>query len=571
MTIAQTYIKSYLNHIARAFALPQGDGFAFELLSQSVILGLPFNEVYEQSLIKNSDNPLAPPEDGGIDGVYFEQLHNQENGYDYIMHVFQCKYSHRNPESINLSTNDLENFKTIVTNVFQNDRTKPNSKHLQPKIAQYKNLVNELNIIKIKQYFVFCGDKNQSNNNKPLSLLYHQANYNDISFEIWDINDLFNKIIELRGVFEQTTQIQFTFLPTNSNISPNDPQALITYTINNVRSVQFRIAARQLYELMQEADRTQGNIQYLFSKNIRSFLGSNTYTNQQIFETLNDNNINSYFYFLNNGITIITERMVISPLQNNQYLIKTTNPIIVNGLQTSYSIYKTLKEQHNRLENVYITIKLYETNDQDLVERITKSTNTQNNIYSIDSLSNKEFSQWAKVIFQNKGYNYMTKRGEMFTTPPQTRHIRQEIALEKWYFVFTLYDTDKYSYLRFVEKATTETQSEYHFLFNGAPESPLYRQMFFAYTLDAIFRQWLGQHPQWLHIYQRKNQMKTLLQHTTWNLQQHFNTAALNNNMLLQQIEQQHNNIHQRRNRPLTDPQLQQLRQQHIDITHLNP
>lgn len=113
----------------------------------------------------------------------------------------------------------------------------------------------------------------------------------------------------------------------------------------------------------------------LFEANVRDFQGRNS-VNRQIENTLSENHDDD-FWWLNNGITILATQAII-----RGKAMQIENPEIVNGLQTSYSIYQYFrpiqinKANDNRslLVRVVVPTKVYSR------ERIIKATNSQTKI-----------------------------------------------------------------------------------------------------------------------------------------------------------------------------------------------
>ena len=83
MSNKDLFISGYLDRISSNFVQTEDTvknrNLAFEIFSISVILNKPFQEVFDNIVIKGS-------KDGGIDGIWF-----QDQGEYFDMHVFQCK------------------------------------------------------------------------------------------------------------------------------------------------------------------------------------------------------------------------------------------------------------------------------------------------------------------------------------------------------------------------------------------------------------------------------------------------------------------------------------------------
>jgi len=146
------------------------------------------------------------------------------------------------------------------------------------------------------------------------------------------------------------------------------------------------------------------------------------------------------------------------------------------------------------LDDIYITIRLYETDDPELVDLITDATNTQSAIGFRDKISNKPFNIFAKELFKNKGIGYITKRGEVFinSTDELQKTIHSTSILPLWYSSFyeapTLALTAPKIMYKEVFQATSKPKHALHAILNGAVDSPLYSQMFLVYSIVEIFK-----------------------------------------------------------------------------------
>lgn len=471
----QLFINGYLERISEQFQVDQDQ--AFEIFAIAAITERPFQEVYDDILIGGS-------RDGGIDGACFVE----QGGY-YTLMVFQCK------KSKGLKQNEIEKFRHDVDDLFIYGIVKPNTELIQPKISEYQQLSKDGFIIDIKYYFVYAGsnrDPSYAANNQNFRA-YHKPD----EYEIWDIDAIYEKISQLIKAQSKRKDIRFIFNPQISNIITADRQGqgLYTYSVGNVRAANFRIEANELCQLVEQELATNNTYEFLFSDNIRSFLGFKFRPNQRMKETLNDQNSAIYFPFLNNGITIVCERMEIpSTLQSGRYILPAHNPIIVNGLQTTRVLYEFFKENQRKgissLENIFVNVRLYETNDLEIVEKITDATNTQTPISYKDKVSNKDFNLYTKEIFANKKIAYITKRGEVFSNQLSKQlnsTIESDTLLRFWYATFYEQpETAKnsvYEVMEVVFDATNNHVHPLHRLFNGEKDSPIYQQLIYAYTI----------------------------------------------------------------------------------------
>nr|WP_235918145.1 AIPR family protein [Paenibacillus lutrae] len=137
---------------------------------------------------------------------------------------------------------------------------------------------------------------------------------------------------------------------------------------------------------------------YIFDLNVRDYQGA-VEVNKDIEKSLqNDHQIN--FWALNNGVTILADKG--SAIAKDLTL---ENVQIVNGLQSSTSIYNYLKEYGLESENRSILVKIIIKDDPEVIDKVIKASNFQTPI-AISSLK-------ATDIFQRELEEYF-KKNDLF-------------------------------------------------------------------------------------------------------------------------------------------------------------
>ena len=117
---------------------------------------------------------------------------------------------------------------------------------------------------------------------------------------------------------------------------------------------------------------------YLFDSNVRDYTGLNR-VNEDILETLKNHN-SSDFWLLNNGITMLVNQQI--PMGE---VVSLSNIQIVNGLQTTFTIYDYFSSGGSDPNNRCILIKIIKSEDASVRDSIIKATNNQTEI-AISSL-----------------------------------------------------------------------------------------------------------------------------------------------------------------------------------------
>lgn len=124
--------------------------------------------------------------------------------------------------------------------------------------------------------------------------------------------------------------------------------------------------------LLTDAD---GSIrQSVFEENVRSFLGEDNDVNSGITATLQDDNKKKLFSVLNNGLTIVSSELALTP---NTKEINLVNYQIINGCQTSSTLFSNFEFLD---DSVNVVVKFIESPDNEASGDIISATNSQTDI-----------------------------------------------------------------------------------------------------------------------------------------------------------------------------------------------
>ena len=137
---------------------------------------------------------------------------------------------------------------------------------------------------------------------------------------------------------------------------------------------------------------------YVFESNIRHFQGAIVDVNKKIAKTIVDDSQND-FWWLNNGITIIAE----NPNQAGK-LLAVDNVQIVNGLQSSYTIFNNHDDTQDDERSVLVKVII--NKDKETIDKIIESTNSQNAVSSTALRATESNQRKIEIFFMNEGYFY---------------------------------------------------------------------------------------------------------------------------------------------------------------------
>jgi hypothetical protein len=246
------------------------------------------------------------------------------------------------------------------------------------------------------------------NNNPPIkikALLRATLYYLDEISELY-YGQSFKENISFKYTLETTTRgTSLRILPTEYDL-PDMSQAYYILTPVSQLHLMYKEAKERKYPL--------------FETNIREYLGKSS-INKGIITTLKDKKDRSNFFYYNNGVTIICEK-INTPDKRSITMIK---PQIVNGCQTVSSIYEVLsdytdQEVEKEFEQVFVMTKilLFDSKTEALkptfYRDIVKYTNRQN------AISDRAFG--AKNDVFEKLQEQLTERGFIILVKPSDKN-----------------------------------------------------------------------------------------------------------------------------------------------------
>ena len=163
-----------------------------------------------------------------------------------------------------------------------------------------------------------------------------------------------------------------------------------------------------LFKFLKSYQNQSGNLDQLYEKNVRQFLGNRRKINKGIAKTLRESP--EKFGLYNNGITIVVSGYSRTP---NDKTTTINDPYIVNGCQTTRTIWEVLDSKLNsggtgtsaameswkeRVNRGGVVAKIVKSDDIEL-PNITRFTNSQNSVREQDFIAlNSGFQKWASDL-----------------------------------------------------------------------------------------------------------------------------------------------------------------------------
>ncbi len=172
-----------------------------------------------------------------------------------------------------------------------------------------------------------------------------------------------------------------------------------------------------------------GNLKkHIFESNVRDHQG-NVLVNQEIRKTLEENNENEDFWWLNNGITILSSN--ISPKGGKSLIIEC--PEIVNGLQTSREIYSYYSKHTQTNEQRSVLVRIIMAQNDAIRDKIIKATNSQTNIPKASLRStdriHRNIEDYLKIkgLFYDRRKNFYKNQGKPRTKIVSVQQMAQAL------------------------------------------------------------------------------------------------------------------------------------------------
>jgi hypothetical protein len=215
----------------------------------------------------------------------------------------------------------------------------------------------------------------------------------------------------------------------------------------------------------------------LLEQNVRTFLQARGNVNQGIRSTILSEP--GMFFAYNNGITATAQNVEVRPTDAGLAVTKVVDLQIVNGGQTTASLFHTKRRDRADLSQIFVQMKLSVIDSQQsetLVPRISEYANTQNRVNAADFFSNHPFH------VRMEGFS------RRIWAPAQKGSQRET----RWF-----YERARGQYADAQSKLTPAEQRRFK------AEHP--KQQMFTKTDLAKFENVWDDHPRWVNLGSQKN------------------------------------------------------------------
>lgn len=371
--------------------------------------------------------------DGGIDIAYLNQSENLDEASEEgdVWYLVQSKYGKAFSGSRTLLAEAQKIINTLDT---KEKKLSSLAQDLLEKLLNFRAQASERD----KLILVFATEQPLTDTEIEVLEDIKVIGQNRLG-RIFDVESVSIATIHQRNIDSQVTQIK---IPLKANDARGD------------KLIVGSLKLRELYAFMKAYRNQKGDLDQLYEKNVRRFLGKQRKVNKAIKKTIEDEPENFGLY--NNGVTIVVEDFE-RVGRGSASGFNLVEPYIVNGCQTSKTIWnvlqnklesggtgssKELMEWKEKLESGVVIVKIVKVGSegQELLTRITKYTNSQNAVTEKDFMAlTSNFRDWQRQI-ANKYYLFLEiQRGGWDSQKAYQRQNPSEYQFKEWANAFALF------------------------------------------------------------------------------------------------------------------------------------
>ncbi|MBD2664182.1 hypothetical protein B6N60_01286 [Richelia sinica FACHB-800] len=342
--------------------------------------------------------------DFGVDAMHISEEHDGE----FTVSLFQAKYKNDLQGNANFPENGINALINAIRFLFDpGAKLEHINQRLLTKVEEARSLIRDGYIPQVRALACNNGLKWNTSSQEAIN----RTEFGDqVTWEHVNHERLI-KILQASRPVKDTLQLSGKAVVEDMNFS---------------RVLVGRISVAEIAALIERHG------ERLLERNIRRYLGlQGNRVNEGIRDTLNSDERNN-FYFYNNGITLTCDKFSYNALQNSDHPVQVENLQIINGGQTCMTIFKTLQDSELLQQNhqAYLLLRLYQlpSDNDDLVQKITYATNSQNPVDLKDLRANDHLQQRLEMDIKQLGFNYRRKRSD--TSARSTTDITSGVAAE---------------------------------------------------------------------------------------------------------------------------------------------
>ncbi|MDD2412973.1 MAG: AIPR family protein [Bacteroidales bacterium] len=422
-------LKSKLKTFAEKFTIDTNvvnEKDWFEMFSNYIVVSSLINEDLDDP------NSISTGKSKGIDGISIivnnriikdesdlEKIGEREKLIVRLCFIQATTLSSFSLQKFQSFTDEVINFLNGINNI------EPFSDVLKKLFDEEGRFFEQISETPSIDLFFCSGKTNHQLQNSELETEKRKIlSRNDFQFQ-FNLNDIhILQTDELKAYYEKIDKFLEILLEFNSEITLNEKPDI---------PVSF-VSVLSFAELKKIIVTDEGNgflREKLFVENVRSKIENST-VNNEILKTLNDDTKRPYFLYMNNGITILCERIKRHELSRNKFYIK--HPRIINGCQTSHILYDYYIANPEEADKVEVIAKIISTTNPDLKKDIIYATNNQNAIdKDLETLN--VFHTKLEEYFIGRdsfGIYFERLRGQYSEVSPQYKVLTKELIAKSY-------------------------------------------------------------------------------------------------------------------------------------------
>ena len=390
----QNYIEELKSDVS-SMVYSEGEGSSFEDKFTEYCI-----EVFESIGKSEGARVLSyvhPNSQGGIDwkinGYCLKDLFKDENKKEYFETLDLFITNYRIDSYVHNITKDDYTKSLNQIKRFINSALKRHIDYIDPSHVELNELIKIIgkqgkDFDRINVYFLINGFSNHDKEKIEVADI-------DVFIHTWDISRLF-KINESNSIHEPI-EIEFEkFTEKGKGL-----QCLKVPSINEMYDCYLAILPGEILSKLYKEFSNE-----LLESNVRAFLGQAGKFNKGIRDTIRGEK--SYMFLpYNNGITATAENVETKLIDNQSVITKINDFQIVNGGQTTASLYHTQKKfKDTDLSKIFVQMKLVVIRDKEQknkeVPNISRFANSQNKVSELDLSSNNPFFVQIETLSRKK-------------------------------------------------------------------------------------------------------------------------------------------------------------------------
>jgi hypothetical protein len=361
---------------------------AFSWVALETILNLNVDEI--------DDALVDEAMDGGIDAIHISEMH---------VHVFTFNYATTfENTSRSFPQNKLDSLIVTAQKIYSKQLT---AQDVNPALWEKVREIWSLFTKGIPTlHFYICSNKEKPNRTSIRRFEESLKPFHFVDFRYFDLEDIVSIILKRRY---PAVNGNVNFIGREYYTKANGP----------LKATVASITATDLIQLITDPDDPNKINECIFNDNVRVDLGLSNRVNRGIFESaLSDENFE--FWYLNNGITFVCDGCSYIPGGVNPR-VELRNVQIVNGGQTARTLFHAYSEDPRKLGNVDVLIRIIETIDRSISEKISETANRQTPVRTRDLHANDWIQKKLEDEFLMLGYYYERKKNQFSDRSPELR------------------------------------------------------------------------------------------------------------------------------------------------------